>query len=55
MHDDKIYTVRELFAYEVLKLIEKIIRKECQVETLRYSITEQELNVIFQSEKQIKS
>ena len=32
MHDNKIYTVKELFAYEVLKLTGKIIRKECQVE-----------------------
>ena len=37
MHGNKIYTVRELFAYEVLKLTGKIIRKECQVETLRYA------------------
>ena len=51
MHDNKIYTVREFFAYEVLKLTGKIIRKECQVETLRYSITEQELNVIFSKRK----
>ena len=51
MHDNKIYTVRELFAYEVLKLTGKIIRKECQVETLRYSITEQDLNVIFSKRK----
>ena len=51
MHDNKIYTVRELIAYEVLKLTGKIIRKECQVETLRYSITEQELNVIISKRK----
>ena len=55
MHDNKLYTVRELFAYDVLKLTGKIIGKECQVETLRYSITEQELNVIFSKQKQIKS
>ena len=51
MHDNKIYTVREFFAYEVLKLTGKIIRKECQVENLRCSITEQELNVIFSKRK----
>ena len=55
MHDNKIYTVREFVAYEVLKLTGKIIRKECQVETLIYSITEQELNVIFSKPNQIKS
>ena len=51
MHDNKIYTLREFFAYKFLKLTGKIIRKECQVETLRYSITEQELNVIFSKRK----
>ena len=51
MHENKIYTVRELFVYEILKLTKKIIRKECQVDTLRYSITEQELNVIFSKRK----
>ena len=51
MHDNKIYTVRELFTYEILKLTRKTIRKECQVDTLRYSITEQELNVIFLKRK----
>ena len=51
LHDNKIYIVREFFAYEVLKLTGKTIRKECQVETLRYSITEQELNVIFSKQK----
>ena len=51
MLDNKIYTVREFFAYVVLKLTGKIIRKECQVETLSYSITEQELNVIFSKRK----
>ena len=51
MHDNKIYTVKEyiphFFAYEVLKVTGKFLRKKYQVETLRYSITEQELNVIF--------
>ena len=51
LHDNRIYTVREFFAYEVLKLTVKIIRKECQVESLRFSITEQELNVIFSKQK----
>ena len=51
MHDNKINTVREFFAYEVLKLTGKIIRKEFQVETLRYSITEHEFNVIFSKRK----
>ena len=51
MHENKIYTVRELFAYEDLKLTEKIIRKECQVDTLRYSIIEQELYIIFSKRK----
>ena len=51
MRDNKIYTVREFVAYKVLKLTRKIIQKECQVETLRYSITEQELNVIFSKRK----
>ena len=51
MHDNKIYIERELFAYELLKLTRKIIRKECQVETLRYSITKQELNIIFSKQK----
>ena len=32
MHENKINTVREFFAYEVLKLTGKIIRKECQVD-----------------------
>ena len=50
-HDNKIYTIREFFAYEVLKLTGKIIGKECQVETFRYSITEPELNVIFSKQK----
>ena len=40
MHDNKIYTVRDFFAYKILKLTRKIIRKKCQVETLRFSITE---------------
>ena len=51
MHDNKIYIVGEFFAYEVLKLTGKLIRKECQVETLRYSVTEKELNVIFSKRK----
>ena len=51
MHDIKIYTVREFFAYEVLKLTGKIIQKECQVETLRYFFTKQELNLIFSKRK----
>ena len=51
MHENIIYTVREFFAYEVLKLTEKIIQKECQVDTLRYSISEQEVNVIFSKRK----
>ena len=51
MHENKIYTVTEFFAYEVLKLTGKIIRKECQVDILRYSITGQELNVIFSKRK----
>ena len=32
MHENKLYTVKEFFAYEVLKLTGKIIRKECQVD-----------------------
>ena len=51
MHDNKINTVREFFAYEVLKLTGKIIRKEFQVKTLRYSMTEHEINVIFSKRK----
>ena len=51
MHEKKIYTVRELFAYEVLKLTEKFFRKECQVDTLRYSIIKQELNMRFSKKK----
>ena len=51
MHENKIYTVRELFANEVLKFTEKIIQNECQVDTLRYSITEQEVNLIFSKKK----
>ena len=56
MHGNKIYVVREFFSYKVLKLTGKIIQKECQVDPLRYSITEQDLNVIFsKKKKQIKS
>ena len=51
MHEKKIYTVREFFAKEVLKLTRKIIRKVCQVDTLRYSITAQELNMIVSKRK----
>ena len=51
MHGNKIYVVREFFSYEVLKLTGKIIQKECQVDPLRYSITEQDLNVIFSKRK----
>ena len=51
MHDNKIYILGEFFAYEVLKLTVENIRKECQVEILRYSVTEQELNVIFSKRK----
>ena len=45
------YTAREFFAYEVLKITGKFIRKECQVDPLRYSSTEQELNVIISKRK----
>ena len=55
LYDNKIYTVREIFAYEILKLTGKIIQKDCQVETLRYSITEQKMNVIFTKQKKIIS
>ena len=56
MHGNKIYVVREFFSYKVLKLTGKIIQKECQIDPLRYSITEQDLNVIFsKKKKQIKS
>ena len=53
MHEIKIYTIKEFFAYKVLKIIEKIIRKESQVDTLSYSITKKELNVIFSKRKTI--
>ena len=55
MHEKNIYTVRKFFAKEFLKLAQKIIRKVCQVDTLRYFITAQELNVMFSKRKQIKS
>ena len=47
MHENKMYTRRKFFEYEVLKITWKFIRKECQVSPLRYAITELELNVII--------
>ena len=50
-HDNKIYTVREFFCLLSSEINRKNYSKECQVETLRYSITEQELSVIFSKRK----
>ena len=41
LHEREIYTPREFFAYDILKETVKIVRQECQINPLRYAITEQ--------------
>ena len=47
MHENKLYTVREFFLNEILKISGEIIQNDL----MRYAITEQEINVIFSKSK----